>query len=357
MSTHIVEIIEIGEIRPHPDSDRMAITSVYGWQCCIGKDQFKTGDRVVYCEPDYCVPLNREEFAFLRNEKNADKTHERIRPRRLRGELSQGLLIKVPADLDHLPTGTNVIEQLGIIRYVPPIEATTGGMFIGGPSGLYTPKFDVENYQRYGRVEFESNEEVVISEKIHGANGRFVYAKDSSGEWQQFCGTRENWVDEDDRNIWWLAFKQDPSIGAWCRANPEKLLYGEVAGRVGGYPYGAARNQVLFFAFAILDCNQWLDYPEFVASCNLHSVPTAPLLYHGPFDEKLAYEMAELDSAVTGALHHREGVVILPIKERRSNKIGRTILKIVGNRFLESEGKKKQNKREKRDQSGATTGS
>lgn len=328
MSNHAIEIIEIGRIEPHPNADRMEITKVWGWQCCIGKGQFKSGDRAIYIPPDYEVP-NRDEFSFLFKD---DKQKERIRVRRFRGELSQGLLIQVPGHIN-LPIGSNVIDRLGITRYDPPLLISTSGIFIKGPD-LYCPKFDVENYQRYPDI-IDDNEQVVVTEKIHGANARYVYAKNTNDEWTQFCGSRTNWLAEDEKNIWWKALRQHPEIGEWCKANPDKIIYGEVFGRVQKLRYGTGSNEVQFATFAVLDHQQWIDFEFAHKSVESYNIPWAPVLYVGPFDLKKCETLAELDSSWAGANHMREGVVIQTKSERWDSKIGRVCLKLVSNRYLE----------------------
>ena len=331
MSNHAIEVIEIGEVREHPNADQLDVTTVWGWQCCVRRGDFAPGSKAVYVPPDFIVPTTRPEFAFLKRE---NRDTERIRVKRLRGQLSQGLLI--PWDGDEA-VGTDVCEQLGIERYEPPLRSIPGGedLFIGGPSGLYTPKFDVENYQRYPGL-FTAGEEVIITEKIHGANARYVWADSKDGEPMLFCGSRTNWVMPGKPTPWWNAHKANPNIEMWCRRNPGEILYGEVFGQVQSLRYGAKSSQIFFAAFAALDKNRWLEWDELRDSCSRVGVPVVPVLYRGPFNETEAYAMAEQDSSWPGAIHEREGVVILPVPERVDLNIGRVILKMVSNRYLES---------------------
>lgn len=331
MSTHAIEIIQIGAIEPHPDSsvERMEITHVWGWQCCVSKGQFKPGDKAIYIPPDYNVPTSHPSFLFLCKE---GKTQERICVRRFRGALSQGLLISVPPEMANLPVGTDVIDLLGIERYEPPIS--TGGMFVGAPSDLYAPKFDVENMQRHMEV-FTPGEEVIATEKIHGANARYSFAQNKDGHWVQFCGTRINWLAEDDENIWWMALRQNPSIGEWCHAHAGMILYGEVFGKVRHFKYGAKQNQIFFAAFAVLHQNNYLDYDVARPVVEAAGVSWVPLLYRGPYSPEKAFELAEGNSTWPGANHIREGVCIHPVKERCDPNIGRVILKVVSNEHLE----------------------
>ena len=335
MSTHAIEIIEIGDVLPHPnvEATKMEVTNVWGWQCCVSKGQFKKGDKAVYCPPDYVVPTARPEFAFLHKE---GKSQERITVRRFKGAMSQGLLIPVPAEFADAPVGTDVMEAMGIERYEPPLPKSTYGNYVSAPSGLYAPKFDVESFQRYNTV-FVQGEEVIATEKLHGCNARYTYAQDSkTGEFTQFCGSRTNWMGEDEKNVWWMAYRQHPSIGEWCRANPEKIIFGENFGAVQNLRYGAKVNDIFFAAFAILDKQTWLDYDtcqELIKP--FPDLKWCPLLYRGPFDLSVIAPLAEKDSIWPNANHMAEGLVIVPVHERHNEEIGRVCLKIVSNRYLE----------------------
>lgn len=334
MSTHAIEIIEIKTIEPHPnpEAERLEITRIWGWQCCIGKGQFKPYDKAIYIPPDFEVPLNRPEFAFLKRE--GSKEYERIKVRKFKGAYSQGLLISVPKELAHLPVGSDVMEALGIRRYEPPVTFETGGDTMPGPVGVYTPKFDIENYERFPSI-LQLNEPVVVTEKIHGTNSRYVFAQNQSGEWMQFVGGRSVWLKEFDTVVYWQALKQNPGIGAWCQANPGKVLYGEVFGNVQILKYGWKRNEVFFCAFAILDQMRWLDYDEAVESIAPFGIKWAPLLYFGPFEPAKILPLAEQDSHWPGANHLAEGIVIVPAHERMDDQLGRVCLKVVSNRYLE----------------------
>lgn len=332
MSTHQVNIVEIEEIIQHDNAENLELVKVFGWQCCIKKGQFKPKDRAIYIEPDYNVPTSRPEFSFLKKE---GQNFERIKVRKFRGKVSAGLLISVPPDLSDKPVGYNAINDLGIERYEPPMPKFTYGNFVKAPSGLYSPKFDIENYQRYKHV-FNSNEEVIVTEKIHGSNSRMVWARNAdTGEFEQFCGSRTNWMQKDEKNIWWMALKQNPSIAEWCKANPEIVLYGEVFGQVQNLKYGAGNNDIFFAAFAAIKKNIWMNYDDMVLSLKPHGVSVAPMLYRGPLDEEKINELAERDSSWPKANHMSEGVVILPVVEREHPEIGRVCLKRVSNRYLE----------------------
>ena len=173
---------------------------------------------------------------------------------------------------------------------------------------------------------------------VHNSNARFVWAKNpDTGEYEQYCGSRTNWLKDETNDIWWKIFHATPSIGLWCKAHPDVILYGEVFGQVQkGYNYGVAGG-LAFAAFAMLDKGIWISYDEMIKSLNEFDVPVVPFVYRGPFNRQLFYKMAEENSRWPTAKEQiSEGLVIVPVKERINPKLGRVCLKIVSNRYLES---------------------
>jgi len=62
------------------------------------------------------------------------------------------------------------------------------------------------------------------------------------------------------------------------------------------------------------------------------------VLYVGPFKD-IPWELADGKTTVPGAKGIREGFVIRPVKERHVRGLGRLILKVVSNSFLEKDNK------------------
>ena len=113
-----IEIIE--SLTPIEGADKIEVAQVLGWQCVVKKGEFKVGEKIIYIEVDSVVP-EKPEFEFLRDRKF------RVRTIKLRGQVSQGLVIPVPNDWkiysdNRMQIGGDVTELLGITKYLSPSE-------------------------------------------------------------------------------------------------------------------------------------------------------------------------------------------------------------------------------------------
>lgn len=324
MNEHEAKVIKINNMVQHPNADNLSIVRVGDFQCIIRTSDWQLGNLAIYIEPDSIVP-ETEQFEFLGK-------HRRIKARKLRGEWSVGLLIPAPQGAK---IGDNCMEQLEIIHYDPPVKGdfSTGGENVRPPrisehstAGLFTPVYDVLNFRKYSRL-FNNGEEIVCTEKLHGANARYCCVDD-----QIYCGSRRFWKGEDQNNLWWKALAQCDVLEAWLRHHQGLVVYGEVFGQVQNLKYGAINGQIFFAAFDIRKGSQWLDFDE------AHKIgaplPWVPLIYRGPFDKEKILAFAEGDSLWPSAQNIREGVVVKPIHERTNPKIGRVQLKVVSNCYL-----------------------
>jgi RNA ligase (TIGR02306 family) len=329
MSTHIVPIIEIESVLPHENAERLEIVPVNGWQAVVKKGQFKTGDRAVYIQPDYTVPTARPEFSFLSKE---GKDRHRLKAVRLRGALSFGLLIPVPDDLQNADVGECVMERLGVARYEPPMKAFRGGgddqeLSEDECPNVYAPKFDIESIQNFLDA-FSPCEEVIVTEKVHGANARYLWH-----DGKMFLGSRTRWLKPNADNVWSRALTEE--MRSWCESHPDTTLFGEVYGPVQSLKYGLSEPR--FVAFAALSRETWVSLGELFASLDGAGVPRVPTLLIGPYDFETIRALAEEDSRIGPVGHMMEGVVVTPAIERRDPDFGRVALKHISNRYWESE--------------------
>jgi RNA ligase (TIGR02306 family) len=323
MSEFHIKVVRIGKVERHPNADTLDITHVYDYPVVIRRGDFAEGDLAVYVPIDSIVP-DTEEWAFLGSKR-------RIKAKKLRGVFSQGLLTKLPRFMfiegTHvLSEGDDVRELMGITKYEPPLPLSTGGECEPAPKGWMFPVYtDIEGLRRHPDV-LKPGEEVVIHEKIHGTNARFVH--DGTRLW---VGSHTQIKRFDEKSIWWQvagALGLEPCL-ATC---PMHVFFGEVFGQVQDLKYGVSRGALLRL-FDVFDVRKgcYLGYDEaraLAVSCGLDWVPE---LYRGPWDPTMS---SHAEGKSTLADHVREGFVVKPVKERWNDACGRVVLKRIGEGYL-----------------------
>ena len=315
-STHRVEVVPV-ELRSHPNADTLSLVQVFGYQVCVRTADWQGMATGAYVPPDSICP-DTPDFAFLGE-------HRRIKVKRLRGEISQGLLVPAP---EGAQVGDDVAEILGVTHYEPPLPVSTTGEAERPPSG-YRPVYDLESARRYGAAVFEPGEPLFVTEKIHGANGRFGWTEEGGFH----CGSRTEWKRESEDLIWWRALHAYPALKEFLTQNPDITVYGEVYGQVQDLHYGTRRGEIRLAVFDLLQRGKWLDPLE--ARGLAPMLPWAPTIAAAYlFDLEGVFQFAEGPSLMPGADHCREGCVAKPMQERTHPLVGRVCLKIVGNDYL-----------------------
>jgi RNA ligase (TIGR02306 family) len=332
MSEWKVEVVRVGPVAKHENADTLSVTEVHGgYPVIIRTGEFVEGDLAVYIPIDSIVP-DTEQWSFL-------KGHRRIKAKRLRGVFSMGMLAKIPDAVggDSWQEGDLVAEAMGIEKYEPEADAHDskgGGFRFRGPCeddepdpGLAPVYTDIEGWRKWKRA-IEPGEQVVCTEKIHGANARYVFH-----EGRLYIGSRTRWK-KLDASTHWNAAAVHHDLAAKLARRPDVCIYGEVYGQVQDLKYGCA-GQARFRMFDALDCatRLYLDHDEMLALAASLDIDTAPELYRGPWgDDVLA--LAEGTSTLPGATHVREGFVVKPLRERWDMRLGRVILKVVGEGYM-----------------------
>ena len=330
-SEHNVTVVRIGEIEKHDGADTLAITEVDGRPVIIRLGEYATGDLAVYVPIDSLVPVTEPRFAFLKP--NADGM-SRIKAMRLRGVFSMGLLVKPDADMAE---GDEVRERMGIEVYEPDASRNGGH----GPGGKFLssgaerdpgilPVYDVESARKFRGVLIEG-EEVVLTEKVHGANARFVY-----WDGRLWCASRNQFKAMDPADLWWsLAIKY--RLEEKLAERPGVALYGEAYGQVQDLKYGANDHRLVLFDALDIMTRKWLDVDAFDALADALDIPTAPVLYRGPWSSDRWADfkaLAEGPTVIGGGVHTREGWVLRPTVERTVRSLGRVQMKLVGEGYL-----------------------
>lgn len=320
MSSFKVEVIQLPNFGKHPNADRLFITNIFAYPVIFNADNgYKVGDLVAYIPVDAVVPMTPE-WAWLGD---TARSH-RIRAKKLRGIFSMGLL--TPAPEGAVP-GDDVAAKLGIVKYDPPEPMETGGSDERDP-GFIPAYTDIQNYRRYSHL-IKEGENVILTEKIHGCNARFVFHTETNRLW---VGSRSKIKLDDSTNLWWKVAENYGLREKLAKA-PDHIFYGEAYGQVQDLKYGAKQGECFlrFFDVYSISAGRYLNYDDAIAKITEVGLEPVPVLFRGPWSTSLV-DLA--DGKSTLADNIREGFVVRPEAERFNMEVGRTVLKVVGQGYL-----------------------
>jgi RNA ligase (TIGR02306 family) len=352
MSKFDVTVRRLDDVLPHPNADRLDLAVVGGYRCVVARGQFAPGDLVAYLPEAALLPPSLATELGLEG-KLAGPEANRIHPVRLRGALSQGVVMPARA---HWRLGDSVMDELGVTKFVPQIPAELSG-------DAYVLEeherldFDIENLKAFPTL-FADGDDVVFTEKVHGVfmavgglptnlarpehlgGGRgYVSSKGLLCDRMAFCGTVANvYVRAGQALVERVAaLAQDWGVPV--------LVLGELFGLgVQDLAYGVPAQAAQFRAFAVVRRDaqgqpQYLDDAELDSVLARLDITRVPVLYRGPYSAQVVAEYTSGKEAVSGQqVHLREGVVITPAVERAVPSIGRLVLKSVSEDYLLRKG-------------------
>lgn len=167
----LASIRKIKEIKKIDGADKICAYNVDGWWVVDTIDKYKVGDLAVYLEIDSWVPHELAPFLSKGQEPRVYNgvKGERLRTIKLRGQVSQGLLMGLPGQgyVGVAPDGTryyvdcpmdvegfDVTEHFGIQKWEAPIPAQLQGQAAGTFPTSLIPKTDQERIQNcFGEIQ------------------------------------------------------------------------------------------------------------------------------------------------------------------------------------------------------------
>jgi RNA ligase (TIGR02306 family) len=330
----LATIQRVKDIRPIDGADAIELVFIHGWQVVSKKGEHKVGDLVVYLEIDSFLPI-REEFEFLRKssyKKMGELEGFRLRTIKLRGQLSQGLVLPLSAldgkDEMVLEEGVDVSDVLGIFKYEPPVPAQLSGKVRGNfPS--FIPKTDEERVQNLTNIlEVLTGKSMYVTEKLDGSSATFYLVDNRFG----VCSRNLDLTESDD-NAFWQAARELDIENKLRSLGFNVSIQGELIGEgIQGNKYKLKGKTVRFFNVFNIDEQKYAGYEEFKQTMDKLQLLTVPILsdnYILPANAAEILSHAEGKSELNREVD-REGIVI------RSHD--RTIsFKAISNTFLLAE--------------------
>ena len=331
-SSTIVPVALVSSIKPHPDPEttNLELVEILGWQLVSQRGKFQVGQRVVFVPPNNVLPdtlVTRLDIAKYVAAGN------RVHSIRLRGEPSFGLAFSPDHDWE---PGTNVADYYGIEKYIPPVLMTSED------SELEHPEFvrysDIENLRNFPDI-FHLGEPVIITEKIDGTNCRIGLI-----DGEVICGSfrvqhKRPEQETKKRSLYWYPYLHRPEVTALLHALGKQyrvvVLFGEVFGPgVRHFTYGLPKGRVDFRLFDIFCAGRYLDYDDAMDWATDYQVMAAPLLARRPYELEAIHRLANGQTLLSSGTNMREGVVVRPLAERTDPRVGRVIMKFIGDEIM-----------------------
>lgn len=335
----------IHDVLPIEGADRIELVRVLGWQCVAKKGEFRKYDRCVYFEIDALLP-ERPEFEFLRascyKTDLAGNSGFRIKTAKLRGCLSQGLVMPLSILPEgEYPTGSDVSQVLGVVKYVSENETTIQGNALGSfPS--FIPKTDEPRVQSNPDVLEElRGKPYYITCKMDGTSATFYHYGGKFG----VC-SRNLSLARDPKSAYWVVAEKlhlEDILNNYAESGNNYAVQGELCG-VGIQKNPIGLSDVRLYVFNVYDINKatYLNFYELVSFCSLNGLRLVPFVEAGnSFSISSVDELLELAKGQYPNGRDREGIVIRPQQEIRSYALkgSRLSFKVINNDYLLKEKK------------------
>lgn len=335
----MASIRKILDIKKIENADKICIYLVDGWQIVDEVNKYKINDFVIMLEIDSWVPNALAPFLSkgkVPREFNGIQG-EKLKTVKLRGALSQGLLLPVsvlPKDYFYVE-GADVSEILGVQKYE--IDNTTqGGKSVNNWPSI-VPKTDQERLQNLKSV-FESKikgQAFEITEKLDGSSA--TYYIDSDGIYHVM--SRNVDLARDENNLWWkMSDKyniENTMLELW--SNPDftkEFIKGfAIRGEIVGPGVNGNKLQLTEHDFYVFDFWEPIDgycppkeRCSIVSVLGLKHVPVHPqlMIFDGSFEKLL--ESANGQSVLNPNVK-REGLVF-------KSEDGKFTFKVISNEWL-----------------------
>jgi hypothetical protein len=348
---NLASVQKIVDIQPIEGADAIEKVQVLGWWVVTKKGEYKLGDLCSYIQIDTIVP-EREEYEFLR------RVNFRVKTIRLRGQISQGLIVPLPKGKWN--EGDDLTEILGVKKYSKIVETEdkpekapkiwwkkwawlfkTKVLYKYFPSLKPKPnkfpfpsnivgKTDEERIQNITKVlTTHKGKKFITSEKLDGSSITIIHERG------KFRVCSRNYEMNNIENEWSQVFINtnfgEHIIKLVTHYNTDNIVVqGEYIGKPQGNPYGLKSNEIRLFNIYVN--GKRLNQKEFFEVTKKFSIPVCPFMgeitLNHTLDELL--KIAEGKSYLNDKTE-REGLVFRCIEDNLS-------FKVISNKFLLKKG-------------------
>jgi len=311
----LATIQRVGKISPIPESDFLELAHIMGWQCVVKKGEFQAGDLGVYFEVDSFLPVEpRYEFlrgsSFRENFDNGEGF--RIRTVKLRGQLSQGLILPLSSfpEVAGFAETDDVTQALKVKQWIVQETLTAGGVAIGGrPYGIPTSD-EIRVQSAMELIDKLRGKPYYITTKMDGTSGT-VYCIDG----KIGCCSRNREIRDEETALYWTPVYKYGLREKLAALGKNIVLTGEICGP------GIQKNRlklpgIEWYVFDIIDwdAHKYVPYDEMCKICAELGISAVPLEERG---DSFAYSLEELLQKAKGKYPSgldKEGIVVRDVE-------------------------------------------
>jgi RNA ligase (TIGR02306 family) len=307
----LVTIQRVKAITAIPDSDFLEAAHIMGWQCVVKKEEFHEGELGVYFEVDSFLPLDGR-YEFLRSSSYRENDDNgkgfRIRTAKMRGQLSQGLFLRLDLfpELLGLSEGEDVTEKLGVKKWYIPETANAGGTIIGDRPGGIPASDEIRIQSALELLDDLRGKPYYITTKMDGTSGIVYYIDGKIG-----CCSRNKEIKDEVDALYWAPVYRYGLKEKLANYGKNIVLTGEICGP------GIQKNRLRLSALEwhVFDAKDWdagsyVPYDGMLALCASLDVPVVPLEERG---DSFSYALEELLEKARGKYPSgldKEGIVV-----------------------------------------------
>lgn len=329
----LVTVEKILDVKPASNADALEIVKVRGWNVVVKKGDFQVGDDVLYFEIDSTLPESDPRFSFLMSKgvksivaDGVDYRGHVLRTIKLRGNLSQGLVLPLSDFPEVSPESKDIAGDLGIVKYEPPIPANLSGQILGKfPSEVR--KTDAERVQNLeASWDAIKKHRWASTEKIDGRSITLGF------DGEKFRACSRNWELRvtDDLSSYDVAKRY--GITDVLKAHPGLWIQAELAGPgIQGNKLGL--SDLRLFIFNVIENVEYLPRSEWHERLLKNAVPTLPL----ELPERVSEAVSQVDGMKSSVSPSRlaEGVVWHTVDGSTLDGLdGRDCFKAINNSWL-----------------------
>jgi RNA ligase (TIGR02306 family) len=331
----LATIRKIDELNPIEGADAIECAVVGGWKVVVKKGEFTVGDLAVYLEIDSWVPTELAPFLSKGKEPREFEgiKGERLRTVKLRGQLSQGLLLPVEVDNDqfggvvHLVKGNYCVEEgmdvsevLNIVKWERPMNAQLAGMAKGNfPTQI--PKTDqerVQNLKKEIASATQAGMQFEVTEKLEGSSMTCYLIDGVFG----VCSRNLDLKETADNTFWQVARELDIEGKMRGCGDGDWAIQGELIGPgIQGNIYKLSKPELYVFDVYNIQAGNYLKPVYRRALIERMGLKHVPVIWS-------TWELSEVDSILAQAEgrawlnkdQEREGIVFKEVKGGMSFK-------------------------------------